>query len=56
MHATHTPRACRPVRADLAMREEALARGALAAPPLPLALHAFGGDADRSVTLASLQR
>ena len=45
-----------PVRSDLAMREEALARGALAGPPLPLALHAFGGEADRSVGLASLER
>eukprot|EP00964_Phaeocystis_antarctica_P000892 scaffold504_cov21-Phaeocystis_antarctica.AAC.1 len=38
------------------MREEALARGALAGPPLPLALHAFGGEADRSVGLPSLER
>ena len=38
------------------MREEALVRGVLTAPPLPLTLHAFGGEADRSVSLASLER
>ena len=38
------------------MREEALARGALAGAPLPLALHVFGGEADRSVGIASLER